>query len=115
MIDLAAGVIALVWPGPTALALVWVVAIWAFVAGFTEVVLAFRSGEKAGTRALFIVTGLVSIALGVVLAAQPDVGAVALAVLFGLYSLICGAMQIVLGLQLRKTGTTLRSALPAAA
>lgn len=115
LIDLAAGVVAVVWPSPTALALVWVVAIWAFVAGFTEVFLAFGSGEKAGTRALFIVTGLVSIAFGVVLAARPDIGAVALALLFGLYSLIYGISQIVLGVQLRKTGATLRSVLPAAA
>src|SRR5215467_1523865 len=54
LIDLAAGVAALVWPSPTALALVWVVAIWAFVAGFTELVLAFRSRETAGARALII-------------------------------------------------------------
>jgi uncharacterized membrane protein HdeD (DUF308 family) len=114
LIDLAAGVVAVVWPGPTALALVWVVAIWAFVAGSTEVVLAFGSGEKAGTRALFILTGLVSIAFGVVLAARPDIGAVTLALLFGLYSLIYGVSQIVLGVQLRKTGATLRSLLPAA-
>jgi uncharacterized membrane protein HdeD (DUF308 family) len=115
LIDLAAGVAALVWPGPTAQALVWVVAIWAFVAGFTEVFLAFQSGEKAGTRALLIVTGLVSIAFGVVLTARPDIGAVTLALLFGLYSLSYGISQITLGVQLRKTGTALRSALPAAA
>ena len=115
LIDLAAGVVALVWPGPTALALVWVVAIWAFVAGFTEMFLAFRSGEKAGTRALLIITSLVSIAFGVVLTARPDIGAVTLALLFGLYSLIYGVSQIVLGVQLRKTGATLRSVLPAAA
>ena len=115
LIDLAAGVIAIVWPGPTALALVWVVAIWAFVAGFTEVMLAFGSGEKAGTRALFILTGLVSIAFGVVLAVRPDIGALTLALLFGLYSLIYGISQIILGVQLRKAGTTLRSLFPAAA
>ena len=74
LIDLAAGVVALVWPSPTALALVLVVAIWAFVAGFTEIYLAFADGETAGTRTLFALTGLVSIAFGVVLAARPDIG-----------------------------------------
>jgi len=47
---LTAGVIALVWPGPTALVLVLIVAFWAFVGGFTEIFLAFGSGETAGTR-----------------------------------------------------------------
>jgi len=108
-------VVALVWPSPTALALVLVVAIWAFVAGFTEIYLAFADGETAGTRTLFALTGLVSIAFGVVLAARPDIGAVTLALLFGLYSLIYGVSEILLGVQLRRTGATLHSVLPAAA
>ena len=115
LIDLAAGVIALVWPGPTALVLVLVVGIWAFVGGFFEIFAAFQSGQTAGTRALFIVGGLVSILFGVVLFARPGVGAVTLALLFGLYSLIYGVSEIVLGVQLRRTGATLHSVLPAAA
>src|SRR5438309_6217885 len=67
LVDLAAGVIALIWPGLTALVLVLIVAYWAFAGGFAEIFAAFRSGEAAGTRALFIVGGLVSIAFGVVL------------------------------------------------
>src|SRR6266480_6055259 len=115
LIDAAAGVVALVWPGPTALVLVLVVAIWAFVAGFAEIFAAFQSGETAGTRAMFIVTGLISVAFGVVLSARPDIGAVTLALLFGLYSLIYGVSEIVLGVQLRRTGATLHQVLPAAA
>jgi hypothetical protein len=64
LIDLAAGVVALVWPGPTALVLVLVVAIWAFVLGFAEVFAAFGVGETASARAMYIVTGLISIAFG---------------------------------------------------
>src|ERR1700722_8279652 len=52
--DLAAGVIALAWPGPTALVLVLIVGTWAFVGGFFEIFAGFRSGETVGTRALFI-------------------------------------------------------------
>src|SRR5215470_12382952 len=37
LIDLAAGVIALVWPGPTALVLVLVGGIWAFIGGIFEI------------------------------------------------------------------------------
>ena len=115
LIDLAAGVVALVWPGPTALVLVLVVAIWAFVAGFAEIFAAFGSGESAGTRAMFIVTGLISIAFGVVLSARPDIGAVTLALLFGLYSLIFGVSEIVLGVQMRRTGHTVQEVLHDAA
>jgi uncharacterized membrane protein HdeD (DUF308 family) len=115
LVDLAAGVIALAWPVPTALVLVLIVAIWAFTGGFFEIFAAFRSGETAGTRALFILGGLVSVAFGVVLFARPGVGAVTLALLFGLFSLIYGISQITLGSQLRRTGQTLHSVLEDAA
>ncbi len=48
LVDLAAGVIALVWPGPTALVLVLIVASWAVVAGLFEIGAAFRRGEPPG-------------------------------------------------------------------
>jgi uncharacterized membrane protein HdeD (DUF308 family) len=115
LVDLAAGVIALAWPVPTALVLVLIVAIWAFTGGFFEIFAAFRSGETAGTRALFILGGLVSVAFGVVLFARPGVGAVTLALLFGLFGLIYGISQITLGSQLRRTGQTLHSVLEDAA
>ena len=104
LISLAAGVVALVWPGPTAYVLVIVVAAWALVGGVVEVVAGFGAGETAGTRALFIIGGLVSILFGVLLFARPGVGAVTLALLFGLYSLIYGFSQITAGVQLRHVG-----------
>jgi uncharacterized membrane protein HdeD (DUF308 family) len=115
LVDLAAGVVALGWPSPTALVLVIVVAIWAFIAGFLELFAAFQSGEAAGTRALFILAGLVSIAFGVVLVARPDIGAVTLALLFGLYSLIFGVSEIMLGIDVRKSANGLRSVMAEAA
>ena len=111
LIALAAGVIAIVWPGPTALVLVLVVGIWAFVGGIMEIAAAFGAGETAGTRALFVLSGLVSVAFGVVLFARPGVGAVTLALLFGLFTLIYGVSQITLGIETRRTGKSLDSVL----
>jgi uncharacterized membrane protein HdeD (DUF308 family) len=111
LIDLAAGVIALVWPGPTALVLVLVVGIWAFVGGVFEIFAAFQRGETAGTRALFIVGGLVSILFGVVLFAHPNVGAVTLALLFGLFALIYGFSQITMGIEVRRASKAVDSAM----
>ena len=115
LLDLAAGVIALVWPSPTALVLTLVVGVWAFMGGCFEIFAGFGSGETAGTRAMFILTGLVWIAFGVVLFARPDVGAVTLALLFGLFSLISGVTLITRGVEIRRTGKTLHSVLPNAA
>jgi uncharacterized membrane protein HdeD (DUF308 family) len=109
LIDLAAGVVALVWPAPTAYVLVIVVAAWALVGGFAEIFGGFQAGENAGTRAMFILAGLVSVAFGVLLFARPGVGAVTLALLFGLYSMIYGFSQITAGVQARHLGGSLKS------
>jgi uncharacterized membrane protein HdeD (DUF308 family) len=106
---LAAGVLALVWPVPTALVLVLIVGSWALVAGLLEIFAAFQAGEPAGPRALFILGGLVSVAFGVVLFARPGVGAITIAVLFGLFNLVYGASVLVQGIELRRTGKALRS------
>ena len=109
--DLAAGVIALAWPGPTALVLVLIVGSWAVIAGFVEFFAAFDDGEPAGTRALFLLGGLVSIAFGVVLFARPGMGAVTLALLFGLFNLVRGVSMLVQGIELRRIRTTMHPVL----
>ncbi len=95
VLDVAAGIAALAWPGITALALVWVVAIWAFASGFAEVAMAFAAGESAGQRALLGLGGLISIALGVVFSIRPDIGAVTIAQVYGLFSIIAGISSLV--------------------
>jgi uncharacterized membrane protein HdeD (DUF308 family) len=107
LIDAAAGVVALVWPGPTALVLVLVVGIWAIVRGFTEIFAGFGAGETAGTRAMFLLAGLISIAFGVVLFAWPGVGAVTLALLFGIFAIVYGVSQIMTRIRLHRTGQAL--------
>jgi uncharacterized membrane protein HdeD (DUF308 family) len=108
--DLAAGVVALAWPGPTALVLVLIVGIWAVIAGLVEFAAAFASGEPAGTRAMLILGGLVTIAFGVVLWARPGIGAITLALLFGLFNLIAGIWMLAQGIELRRTEKTLHPA-----
>jgi uncharacterized membrane protein HdeD (DUF308 family) len=109
LVDLAAGVIALAWPGPTALVLVLIVGAWAVIAGLAEIAAAFGAGEPAGTRAMFILAGLATAAFGVVLCARPGIGAVTLALLFGLFNLIAGIWMLVQGIELHRTGKTLHS------
>jgi uncharacterized membrane protein HdeD (DUF308 family) len=104
-LDIVAGVAALVWPGITALVLTIWIAAWAFVAGVIEVAMAFRRGEDVGERAMWALSGLVSIALGVVLAIRPDLGAISLATVFGLFSIVYGITTLVLSAQLRRVGS----------
>ena len=109
LVDVGAGVIALAWPGPTALVLVLLVGAWAMVAGLVEIYAGFEVGETAGTRALFFVSGLISIAFGIVLFARPGVGAVTLALLFGLFNLVYGFWALMQGIDLRRAHRTVDS------
>jgi uncharacterized membrane protein HdeD (DUF308 family) len=115
LIDVAAGVVAIMWPAPTALVLTLVIGIWAMVAGVFEVAAAFLRGETAGIRALFIVTGLLSVAFGAIVVDRPVLGAYTIALLFGLFSVTTGVTLIVQGNEVRRTGTVLHSVLPNAA
>ena len=106
LISAAAGVVALAWPGITAITLTVWVAAWAIVTGVFEVALTFRQGETAGGRAMWVLGGLVLVALGVVLFARPDLGAVSLATVFGLFSIVYGISAVVLSLQAKETVST---------
>jgi uncharacterized membrane protein HdeD (DUF308 family) len=109
LVDIAAGVVALAWPGPTALVLVLLVASWAIVTGVLAVVAAFDASEDGESRAMLVIAGLVSVTFGAVLFAHPDMGAISLALLFGLFNLLAGGCLLVRGVDLRRTDKTLRS------
>ena len=109
LVDVGAGLIALAWPGPTALVLVLLVGAWATVGGLVEIFAGFQAGEPAGTRTLFFVSGLISIAFGIVLFARPGMGAVALALLFGLFNLVYGIWAFLQGIELRRAHRTVDS------
>jgi uncharacterized membrane protein HdeD (DUF308 family) len=106
LLSLAAGVAALAWPGITAFVLVIWIATWAIVTGIIEAGLAFRQGATAGERALWATTGLISIALGIVLFIRPDIGALSLASVFGLFSIVYGTSALVLSFQTRTVKST---------
>jgi uncharacterized membrane protein HdeD (DUF308 family) len=105
LLSLAAGVVALVWPGPTALVLTLWIAVWAFVTGVVEVAMAFGQGETAGERSMWALGGLISMALGIVLFIRPDIGAVSLATVFGLFGIVYGISAVVLSTRAREART----------
>jgi len=110
--DLAAGAVALAWPGPTALVLVLIVGAWAIIAGLAEIATASGAGQPAGARAMLTLAGLATIAFGVVLCARPGAGAVTLALLFAMFNLTTGTWMLAHGIQLRQTGKALHSVRP---
>ena len=60
---------------------------------------------------MFILGGPITVAFGVALCARPGIGAVTLALLFGLFSPIAGIWTLVDGIELRRTQHAVHSAM----
>jgi uncharacterized membrane protein HdeD (DUF308 family) len=105
-LDAAAGVGAIAWPAITALSLVLLVAGWALTTGTFEVAMAFRAGDSPGERARLGLTGLVSLALAVVFVIRPDIGAVTLAQVYGLFSIVSGISSLVMAAGVSTAGSS---------
>ena len=65
ILSLAVGVVALVWPGKTVIVVAIVFAIWLIVSGIFSLVRGFAHGLTGGMRALYIITGILSLVLGI--------------------------------------------------
>ena len=94
MIDVAAGVVTLVYPGITAEVLTIVVGFWAIFGGSVELTGAFTS-----RNGWLGVAGLLTITAGVVLVAAPAIGAVSLALILGIYLASYGITLLVAAAQ----------------
>jgi uncharacterized membrane protein HdeD (DUF308 family) len=100
----AAGTITLFWPGITALALLYVIAAWALVTGALEIAAAIRLRKVITGEWLLVLSGIASVALGVLLALFPGPGALALVLWIGAFAIVSGALLIALAFKLRSWG-----------
>lgn len=96
------GILLFVWPGITALLLAGFVAAWAIITGIFELVTAFRLRSALPNEWLWIVNGILSVVLGILILIFPGAGLVALVWLLGFYAVLAGITMIALSLRLRR-------------
>jgi uncharacterized membrane protein HdeD (DUF308 family) len=109
LIGVLAGLMTFVWPAITMLALTMLIAIWAILSGVFKIAAAIRLRKHIAGEWLLGLSGVASLFFGVFLMAMPLVGALAIALWFGVFALVTGVVLTVLGLRLR---SWTRSGLP---
>jgi uncharacterized membrane protein HdeD (DUF308 family) len=103
-LGVGAGVVTVLWPGITALALLYVIAAWAIIGGVLEIMSAVRLRKTISGEWLLALGGVLAIALGVMLMLFPGPGALALVLWVGAFAIVFGIALIALGLRLRAWG-----------
>ena len=88
------GILALVWPGVTALSLVVLWGAFAFVDGITQLVAAFGTKTSGGIRLLFIIGGILSIIAGLIALFNPLISSVALTWVLGVWLIARAIMEV---------------------
>jgi uncharacterized membrane protein HdeD (DUF308 family) len=101
VLGIFAGIYTLIYPGITAVVLLYFIAAWAMVRGGSEIITAIQLRKELDNEWMMILSGIISIFLGVVLFLNPAAGALAMVWLIGAYALIASAMLIVLAFKVR--------------
>jgi uncharacterized membrane protein HdeD (DUF308 family) len=101
IVDIAAGIIAFLWPAITVIAFVLLMAAWSLVSGALTLAASFQLNKDHG-RWWLALGGIASIVLGVMLVIAPAVGAIVLTWWIGAYAVVFGITILALAFKLRQ-------------
>jgi uncharacterized membrane protein HdeD (DUF308 family) len=93
-----AGLVCLVRPGASVLALLLVVAFWFVMVGVADLA---RAISEPRHRVFSGILGVISVAAGVIIVANPDIGLSTLALLAGIAFVVRGTVELIAGFALR--------------
>jgi uncharacterized membrane protein HdeD (DUF308 family) len=90
-----------IFPGVTAIALLYLIAAWVLVRGIFEIVTAIQLRKEITNEWVLILSGFLSIIVGLLLFARPGAGVLAMAWVIGAYVLVSGLLLIILAFRVR--------------
>jgi uncharacterized membrane protein HdeD (DUF308 family) len=101
VLGIVAGVVTFVWPGLTALTLLYVVAFWAIATGVLQVVAAISLRRELEGEFWLALGGIASVVFGALLIASPGDGLLTLVWLVGIWAIVFGVSSLALAYRLR--------------
>jgi uncharacterized membrane protein HdeD (DUF308 family) len=110
VLALAAGILAIAWPGLTLLVLLTIIAWFAIIRGLFEIVAAVKLRKVIDDEWVLGLSGAASILFGVLLMARPDKGLLVIALLIGAFMTALGVLAVALSLRLRRLQNKLAAA-----
>jgi uncharacterized membrane protein HdeD (DUF308 family) len=102
IIDLITGLIVLVWPDITVLALALILAAWLFVYAAVTLWYAYRHRDQRPRTGHFVIKGAIALVAGLITVVWPGITVLAVAIVIGIALIMYGAILIALGLNLRR-------------
>jgi uncharacterized membrane protein HdeD (DUF308 family) len=101
ILGIGAAIIAIAWPGLTALTLVWVIGAFAVISGVLRIITAIRLRAEIDNEWWMGLSGLVSIVFGILLFVWPGAGALGLVWMIGIWAIVLGVVLIAFGFRMR--------------
>ena len=101
LLGIAAGIVALLWPGLTAISLLWVLAIWIIVAGSMQIGAAIRLRKEVRGEWMWILSGILMVLLGVVFFVRPGAGILSVTWLLATLAIVWGILLVMLSFRLK--------------
>jgi uncharacterized membrane protein HdeD (DUF308 family) len=105
LVSVAAGVLAIFYPGLTALALVLLMGANALITGVLQIVVAIRLRKMVNNEWLLVLIGAASIVFGVLVLVFPGAGALALVWLISFYAVLSGILLLSLAFRVKGWGS----------
>lgn len=102
VLGIAAGVIAFLWPGITAFALVVMIGVWALMIGIFEIIGAIRLRHEIDDEWWLIAAGILSVLFGIAVLLSPGAGALAIVWVIAAYAVLAGVLMIAFSFRLRR-------------
>jgi uncharacterized membrane protein HdeD (DUF308 family) len=98
ILGMTVGVLVFLWPSISALALLYVIGVYAFGLGILAVFASFRLPLEGRAQASMALTGLTSIVFAIVIFAKPGAGALAVLALIAAFALVTGVTELVVAI-----------------